>query len=64
MYFRLLRSGRKIEDYGKDDYYQSGGDFLVDRQGNVLFAYCSQDPSDRPSVEQILEQIRKLTDKH
>lgn len=64
MYFRLLRKGRKIENYGKDDYYQSGGDFLVNRQGTVLFAHRSHDPSDRPSVEQILEEIRKLKDKH
>jgi hypothetical protein len=64
MYFHLLRKGRKIEDYGKDDYYQAGGDFLVDREGNVLFAYRSHNPSDRPSVDQLLEEVRKLKEKH
>lgn len=64
MYFHLLRKGRKIKNYGKDDYYQAGGDFVVDRQGNMLFAHRSHDPSDRPSVEKLLEEIHKLKEKH
>ena len=51
-------------NYGKDDYYQAGGDFLLDRQGNLLFAHRSHDPSDRPSVEKLLEKIHKLKEKH
>ena len=27
-YRKLLREGRKIQSYGKDDYYQAGGDFF------------------------------------
>ena len=57
LYFRLLREGKKLQNYGKDDYYQGGGDFLVDRGGNILFAHRSEDPADRPRVEKLLEAI-------
>jgi peroxiredoxin len=57
LYFRLLREGKKLPDYGKDDYYQAGGDFLVDRKGNILFAHRSQDPADRPPIKKLLEAI-------
>ena len=62
LYWRLLREGKKREDYGKDDIYQSGGDFLIDRGGNLLFAHCSRDPADRPTAKKLLEIIdRKLS---
>lgn len=57
LYFRLLREGKKFQNYGKDDYYQAGGDFLIDRAGNILFAHRSQDPADRPPVEKLFEVI-------
>ena len=57
LYFRLLREGKKFQNYGKDDYYQAGGDFLVDLEGNILFAHRSEDPADRPRVEKLLEAI-------
>jgi peroxiredoxin len=57
LYFRLLREGKKLQSYGKDDYYQAGGDFLIDRDGNILFARRSQDPADRPPVEKLLQAI-------
>ena len=57
LYFRLLREGKKFQNYGKDDYYQAGGDFLIDREGNILFAHRSRDPADRPPIEKLLEAI-------
>jgi peroxiredoxin len=57
LYLRLLREGKKLQSYGKDDYCQAGGDFLIDREGNILFAHRSQDPADRPSIEKLLEAI-------
>jgi peroxiredoxin len=61
LYWRLLREGKKREDYGKDDIYQGGGDFLIDRDGNLLFAHRSRDPADRPTAAKLLEIIdRKL----
>ena len=61
LYFRLLREGKKFQNYGKDDYYQAGGDFLVDRKGNILFAHRSQDPADRPPIEKLLEAIDRTS---
>jgi peroxiredoxin len=57
LYWRLLRGGKQREDYGKDDIYQSGGDFLLDRDGNVLFAHRSREPADRPTAAKLLEII-------
>ena len=60
MYLKLLREGRTIRSYGKDDYYQAGGDFLINHDGKVLFAHRSHDPADRPSVSRLLEVIGQL----
>ena len=57
LYFKLLREGAKLENYGRDDYYQAGGDFFIDREGSVLFAHRSQNPADRPPVETLLKAI-------
>jgi peroxiredoxin len=57
LYFRLLREGKRIRNYGKDDYYQGGGDFLIDRSGNILFARRSQDPADRSTTAELLQEI-------
>ncbi len=60
LYFKLLREGMRREDHEKDDIYQSGGDFLLDLAGNVLFAQRSQNPADRPSAEGLLREIDRL----
>jgi len=57
LYWKLLRGGMKPEHYQGDDIYQSGGDFLIDRNGNILFAHRSQDPADRPSAAKLLEAV-------
>ena len=60
LYFKLTREGMARADYGKEDIYQAGGDFLLDREGNVLFEHRSQDPADRPSPERLLHEIDRL----
>jgi len=36
---------------------------LVDREGHVLFAHRSQDPADRPALEELFKVIdRRLPD--
>jgi len=57
LYFKLWREGKKFQNYGKDDYYQAGGDFLINREGNILFAHRSQNPADRPPTAKLLEAI-------
>ena len=56
-YFQLLKQGQERRDYGKDDIYQAGGDFIIDREGNILFAHPSRNPADRPRVEKLLKAI-------
>ena len=63
MYLKLVREGMRRQDYGKDDIYQAGGDFLLDRDGQVLFAHRSQDPADRPPAKKLLEVIDCLIPK-
>jgi peroxiredoxin len=57
LYWRLLRRGHKSKRYAKQDVYQAGGDFVLDRAGNILFAYRSQEPADRPSAADLLAAI-------
>ena len=63
LYWKLLRGGMKPEHYEGDDIYQSGGDFLIDRNGNILFAHRSQDPADRPSAVKWLQAIDRVLGK-
>jgi AhpC/TSA antioxidant enzyme len=60
LYWKLVRGGMKPKGYGKDDIYQSGGDFLLDRAGNILFAHRSQDPADRPAVSRLFQVIDEI----
>jgi peroxiredoxin len=60
LYWRLMRQGMKQEHYGASDIFQSGGDFLLDRAGNTLYAHRSRDPADRPTVGTLLEKIDQL----
>ena len=39
---------------------QLGGDFIVDAWGKVRFAHPSEDPSDRPTFQRILEELKRL----
>jgi peroxiredoxin len=60
LYFQLLRAGQERRDYGKEDVYQAGGDFIIDRKGNVLFAQPSRDPADRPPAATLLQAIDRV----
>jgi len=57
LYLKLYRRGLPRHDFGQEDIYQAGGDFLIDRRGQVLFAHRSEDPADRPLVGTLLKAI-------
>ena len=57
LYLKLMGKGLQRRDYGNEDVYQSGGDFVLDREGNILFAHRSEDPGDRPQVGKLLMAI-------
>ena len=58
-YAKATLQGR--EKFGKrGDPHQLGGDFIVDSQGIVRLAHPSKEPTDRPSVNQLLAVLRKI----
>jgi peroxiredoxin len=60
LYWTLRRKGMKQDAYGGDDIYQAGGDFLLDRDGDILFVHRSQDPADRPAAARLLVEIDRI----
>ena len=58
-YLRLVfRGGRLRRPYKGEDVLQLGGDFVLDRRGRVVYAYRSAEPTDRPSVQDLLRVVR------
>jgi hypothetical protein len=58
-YFRGMLRGYGVKTpYRGEDVLQLGGDFVLDRQRRVVFAYPSADPADRPVVGDLLRAIR------
>lgn len=41
------------------DFYQLGGDIVVDAKGKLLYVFKSKNSDDRPSVDELLETIPK-----
>jgi peroxiredoxin len=61
-YLRLVLRGwrpRKVSD--GEDILQLGGDFVLDGEGRLTYAYRSSEPTDRPSVEALLQAMRELS---
>ena len=56
-YGRLLRQGRHLQR-PTEDTLQLGGDFVIDRDGRIAYAYRSEDPDDRPPVDTLLTAVR------
>jgi peroxiredoxin len=54
--FRGWRPRRMVEG---EDVLQLGGDFVVDGQGRLVYAYRSAEPTDRPGVEVLLKAVRE-----
>lgn len=58
-YARLLLSGRRWRGI-QGDSAQLGGDFIVDRNGIIRLAYRSHDPTDRPSINELVTLLQRL----
>lgn len=43
-----------------DDTQQMGGDFILGTDGKVRFLYPSQSNTDRPSVDLIVQELKKI----
>jgi peroxiredoxin len=60
VYIKAWLSGQKVHDSYGDDTSQLGGDFIVDRSGILRLVYPSQDPTDRPPVDDLINMLRNL----
>ena len=40
-----------------DDLFQLGGDFILDAEGRLVYAYPSRDATDRPPVSALIEAL-------
>ena len=56
---RWFQRGEFYDSHG-DDTSQLGGDFIIDKQGNLQFIYPSHDPADRPSVNELMKVIKNI----
>ncbi len=58
-YANAIRSGKKFLGT-RGNANQLGGDFIIDKQGIIQLAYPSHDPTDRPSINQILTTLHSI----
>jgi hypothetical protein len=59
-YLRLvLRGWRPRRPVPGEDVWQLGGDFVLDGEGRLVYAYRSAEPTDRPTVAQLLRAVRE-----
>jgi hypothetical protein len=53
----MLRGYAPKMPYAGEDVLQLGGDFVLDRAGRVVFAHACAEPTDRPTLAQILGAV-------
>lgn len=60
-YLKLIAHGGRVRRIPEgEDALQQGGDFLVGPDRRVMWAHTSPDPTDRPSVDVLLEEARRV----
>jgi hypothetical protein len=61
-YLKILLAGyAPHRPYAGDDVLQLGGDFVLDRERRLRFIYRSVDPTDRPSLDDLIRAIRQVS---
>jgi peroxiredoxin len=57
-YWRLMFRGQRLRrPYEGEDVRQLAGDFVLDANGRLAYAYRSADPTDRPAVQELLRAV-------
>lgn len=60
IWYYITQIGRgRLPRFARADWYQLGGDVLVDEAGEAVWVYRSREPADRPSMNTVLNEIRK-----
>ena len=49
----------RLPRFARADWYQLGGNVLLNEAGEAVWIYRSREPADRPSVAAVLSEIRK-----
>jgi peroxiredoxin len=57
-YAKLMAKGRRFKRPTQDTL-QLGGDFVVGRDGRLAYVFRSEDPDDRPTVDELLAAVRQ-----
>ena len=60
-YIRMFIAGRKWHGI-QGDPNQMGGDFIIDKNGTLILSYPSEDATDRPPVQGLLDILQELND--
>ena len=55
----IFRGWRPQQARAGEDVLQLGGDFVLDGEGRLIYAYRSAEPTDRPSVEALLQAVEE-----
>jgi peroxiredoxin len=59
-YLRLIFRGWRPRRWTEgEDVWQLGGDFVLDGEGRVAYAYRSAESTDRPAVGELIEAVQK-----
>ena len=59
-YTRLIRQGQRPSRRRLvDDLFQLGGDFIIDSNQMLAYAYRSEGPEDRPPVDTLFAELQK-----
>lgn len=56
---RWFQRGEFYDSHG-DDTSQLGGDFIVDKNGFLRLIHASHDPTDRPSVDELVKALKNV----
>jgi len=61
-YLRLMFRGQKVRaPYTEEDVQQLGGDFILNQTGKVVYEFRSQDPTARPTMNELLDAMETAT---
>jgi hypothetical protein len=59
----ILRGWLPRKSRRGEDYLQLGGDFILDSQRRLVNAHRSAEPTDRPTVEELLHAVEAVRDR-
>ncbi len=55
----LLRGWLPRKPCKNEDLLQLGGDFVLDAARRLVYAHPSAEPTDRPTIEELLQAVRR-----